>query len=105
VENDGMIDEPKKRSWARFWTARIGWTVLALLLLYPASFPPVIGWALRCNQGDAAVSFYRPLLWVMRRSPTFHDAIDWYSLNCWNMTFDIYDDPVEFNVEFPGADL
>jgi cytochrome b561 len=55
-----MSDEPKERSWAWvWWAARIGWTALALLMLYAASFPPVIGWALIRNQGDVAISFYR----------------------------------------------
>jgi hypothetical protein len=57
---DGMSEEPKKRS--RVW---IGWTLLALVVLYPLSIGPA--WYV-CTRTDGwwVFSVYRPLFWICK---------------------------------------
>jgi hypothetical protein len=74
-----MSDEPKKRSWTR-----VGWSLLALFVLYPASIFPVtiacrwLIWFEALNGNSQALhvlnTFYAPVVWVFERSPAINQA-------------------------------
>jgi hypothetical protein len=72
-----MSDERKKRS--RAW---IGWTLIALFVVYPLSMGPV-GWISNRNQSwrifNAA---YAPLIWLCESSEPISRGINWY-LDFW----------------------
>jgi hypothetical protein len=70
-----MSDEPKKRSWK--W---IGWTALALFVLYPLSVGPVTVLVMRSGS-ESAMAAYSWLYWPLDafRSPSLNQAIDTYN--------------------------
>jgi hypothetical protein len=64
-----MSDEPKKRS--RSWRSLgwIGWTALALLLVYPLSIGPAVWISTAIGvPGDWINTPYRPVLWLAFQS-------------------------------------
>jgi hypothetical protein len=66
----------RKKPGVAFWAT----VVLAVVLLYVASFGPACWISSRTNAGAAAVStVYRPLTWGKSKSERIADAIDWYS--------------------------
>jgi hypothetical protein len=74
---DGVIDEPKTRKWA--W---IGWTVLALFVLYPLSFGPSIWIVANSDSGQllhAHCFIFAPLRWARDRSDTIDSAFECYT--------------------------
>jgi hypothetical protein len=72
-----MSDEPKRRfgSW-------IGWTLLALLVLYPLSVGPA-AWICNLSDSERAWSayrqLYRPLIWCVTRTRITDQAFGWYT--------------------------
>jgi hypothetical protein len=75
-----MSDEPKKRS--RGW---IIWVLIAGLVLYPLSMPPVLKMAIDHNHFGVVSNLYLPIFWVMSESQAVRSAIDWYSASCWGI--------------------
>ncbi len=70
--NRGMSDEAKRR-W-RPW-AWIGWTLFALLVLYPLSIGPFGRFAIRHNVYEA---IYGPIEWAGRRYDPVFNVVKWY---------------------------
>jgi hypothetical protein len=68
-----MSDEPKKRS--RRWI----WWVVALLLLYPLSMPPVSIMATRLGCAQIVEPMYAPLIWLCGACQPFDRTLWWYA--------------------------
>jgi hypothetical protein len=76
--NDGLNDEPQKRS--RVW---IWWTVAALLFMgYPLSIGPVFLLARNCGGLPVALMVYMPILGTLHRCPPVGRVVIWY-LHLW----------------------
>ncbi len=68
-----MSDEPKKRP-----RAGIGWTLFAVLVLYPLSMGPVLWIARHFSGGENVVYAYLPLLLLGELFKPLQDALLWY---------------------------
>jgi hypothetical protein len=73
-----MSDGAKKRRWRR----RIGWALLAALMLYPLSIGPAYLWAAKstdpATSGRLLDTGYAPIIWICARCQWAQDAMDRY---------------------------
>jgi hypothetical protein len=77
-QNDGMSDEPKKRS--RKW---IGWAFVLLVVVYPLSEGPAIWLVTHYGlwwMGNALNALYTPIHWCAAQSQATEHAHDSYIL-------------------------
>jgi hypothetical protein len=76
-QNDGMSDEPKKRSRAWIW-----WAMITLIVLYPLSEGPAFWWASQegafSKRWQTMKTVYAPLECACNRAEWFGDAMRWY---------------------------
>jgi hypothetical protein len=72
MRNDGMSDEPKKRSRAWIWWA------LLVLVVYPLSAGPAWWIADRFDCWDAVFVAYLPVSWPLSHVPQLYAAFIWY---------------------------
>jgi hypothetical protein len=77
VFDDGMSDEPKKRSWA--W---IGWALIAAIVLYPLSSGPAFAIARRTGIEPLWMTTYRPMVKLAPRNGGWaYDYLKYWG--CW----------------------
>jgi uncharacterized SAM-binding protein YcdF (DUF218 family) len=77
ISDDGMSDEPKKRSRAWIW-----WMLLALFALYPLSVGPATRLVTSPESDETASAIYAPIFWLASQSVWAGSALEWY-LSFW----------------------
>jgi|HubBroStandDraft_2_1064218.scaffolds.fasta_scaffold843277_2 hypothetical protein len=73
-----MSDEPRKRS-----RTFVGWTAMALFVLYPLSYGPACLLEQRASGRSARYAFdaiYAPIGWSRQHSSAVDGAASWYAV-------------------------